>query len=176
MNVGASHADGEILLFLSADTRLPDNAIKHIVQAINNGSHWGRFEVGFDSPHIPFRWLASVINGCARVTGIMLGQQAMFMTRTAFQRVGGFPDIDWLANTAISVRLKTIGDPACLGATTISPTRRWQRAEIFQDLVLKRRVPRPYFFGAASSVGRALLSLILMLMALFPESLMLLPK
>lgn len=176
MNVGANRTNGEILLFLSANAHLPDNAIKQMLQAVNKGSQWGRFEVGFDSSHVSYRWLAAVINWCARVTGIMLSQQALFMTREAFQRVGGFPDIALLECAAISVRLKKIGSPAYLHDTAIFSVSGRQRLAICRSRGEGWRLWRSYFFGTDFAVGCTLLSLIVMLMGLLPENILFLLK
>lgn len=166
MNVGASHANGDILLFLSADAHLPANAIKQILQAVNSGHQWGRFEVNFDSPHYAFEWLAMLINGCARATGIVLGHQALFMTRAAFQAVGGFPDIAYLESSAISVRLRKIGHPACLRDHVTLSARSWQRPGVFLPSLWMRRLRWQPLLSAAVQAGGAPLLLILALRAM----------
>jgi len=70
MNCGAAQAQADMLLFLHADTRLPDNALNLILQAVADGYQWGRFDVSFDSPQPVFRLIAFMMNQRSRLTGI----------------------------------------------------------------------------------------------------------
>ncbi|MDO9009463.1 MAG: TIGR04283 family arsenosugar biosynthesis glycosyltransferase, partial [Thiobacillus sp.] len=88
MNVGAARANGLALLFLHADTRLPDDALRAVDRALNR-HRWGRFNVRFESRR-PLLWLvARMMNLRSRLTGIATGDQALFVTRAAFESVGG---------------------------------------------------------------------------------------
>lgn len=93
VNIGAAGAQAEVLLFLHADTVLPDSAINLIVQAVAEGYLWGRFYVSFDSPQPVFKLIAFMMNWRSRLTGIATGDQSLFMTRQAFDKVAGFPEI-----------------------------------------------------------------------------------
>jgi len=81
MNCGADQAQGDVLLFLHADTRLPDNVLNLILQAVADGYQWGRFNISFDSPQPVFRLIAFMMNWRSRLTSIATGDQALFMTR-----------------------------------------------------------------------------------------------
>jgi rSAM/selenodomain-associated transferase 2 len=93
MNQGAAHASGDLLLFLHADTRLPDGALSAIARSLcSSGAVWGRFDVVIEGTHPMLRVVAALMNRRSRWTGIATGDQAMFVTRAAFDAVGGFPD------------------------------------------------------------------------------------
>lgn len=148
MNCGAARAQADVLLFLHADTRLPDNAVNLIMQAAADGYHWGRFDIGFDNPQPIFRLIAFMMNRRSRLTGIATGDQALFITRQAFQAVAGFPDIALMEDIAISTRLKKLGRPCCIDAKVVTSARRWQQQGVFRTILLMWRLRLHYFFGA----------------------------
>jgi rSAM/selenodomain-associated transferase 2 len=148
MNCGAAGAQADVLLFLHADTHLPDNAVNLILQAVADGYHWGRFDISFDNPRPIFSLIAFMMNRRSRLTGIATGDQALFITRQAFQTIAGFPDIALMEDIAISTRLKKLGRPCCIDAKVITSARRWQQQGVFRTILLMWRLRLRYFFGA----------------------------
>jgi rSAM/selenodomain-associated transferase 2 len=148
MNCGAAAAQTDVLLFLHADTRLPDNAINLILQAVAEGYHWGRFDVSFDSPQPVFKLIAFMMNWRSRLTGIATGDQAMFMTQQAFDAVSGFPEIALMEDIAISASLKKLGIPCCLTEQVITSARRWQQHGTVKTILQMWWLRLCYFFGA----------------------------
>ena len=147
MNAGAAAALCDVLLFLHADTRLPDNADRLISDALaRSGRVWGRFDVQFERGALPL--IAGMMNLRSRLTGIATGDQAIFVTRDAFERAGGFPPIALMEDVAMSGRLKRLSRPVCLPArVTISP-RRWQKNGIIKTVLLMWRLRLAFYFGA----------------------------
>jgi len=148
MNLGAQQAQADVLLFLHADTRLPDQAIALILSAVEQGWSWGRFDVQFDSPQAIFKLIAGMMNARSRLTGIATGDQAIFITRQAFQAVGGFPEIALMEDIAISAALKKLGKPCCLKTKVVTAARRWQQHGILRTILLMWCLRLRYFFGA----------------------------
>ncbi len=148
MNCGAAGAQADVLLFLHADTVLPDNAVTLIVRAVAEGYHWGRFDVSFDSPQPIFKLIAFMMNWRSRLTSIATGDQALFMTRSAFDAVGGFPEIALMEDIAASASLKKLGRPCCLTDQVITSARRWQQHGIVKTILLMWWLRLCYFFGA----------------------------
>lgn len=148
MNAGACQAQADVLLFLHADTRLPDNAAKLILQAIASGATWGRFDVQFDSEQAVFKWIALMMNWRSRLTGIATGDQTIFMTRQAFNAVGGFADIALMEDIAISSALKKLGKPDCIKARVTTSARRWRTHGILRTIVLMWRLRLCFYLGA----------------------------
>src|ERR1700736_3505312 len=117
MNAGAAAAAGDVLLFLHADTCLPRAGDRLVVATLERSKRaWGRFDVTIAGRSPFLRVVAAMMNLRSRLTGIATGDQAMFMTRDAFARAGGFPDIPLMEDIVLSRRLKAIGAPACLSA------------------------------------------------------------
>jgi rSAM/selenodomain-associated transferase 2 len=148
MNCGAAQAAADVLLFLHADTQLPDDAVGLIMHAIADGYQWGRFDVVFDNPQPIFKLIAFMMNQRSRLTGIATGDQCLFVTRQAFQAVGDFPKIALMEDIAISTQLKKHSKPCCLKAKVITSARRWQQHGVFKIILLMWRMRLAYFFGA----------------------------
>lgn len=149
MNAGAAIAAGDVLLFLHADTRLPDGGLEHVAAALAKGHRWGRFDVRLSGPHPLLRLVERMMNLRSRLTGIATGDQAMFMTREAFEGVGGFPDIPLMEDIAISKTLKTrFGRPACLRGPAVTSSRRWEQGGVVRTILLMWRLRLAYFLGA----------------------------
>lgn len=151
MNAGAAQGNADILLFLHADTQLPAGAANLILQAVQRGYHWGRFDVRFDSRKTIFRIIAFMMNLRSRLTGIATGDQALFITRQAFQTVNGFADIALMEDIAISTALKKLGRPCCLSEKAVTSARRWRQYGILKTIFLMWCLRLAYFFGADPS-------------------------
>ena len=147
MNAGAASAKGDVLLFLHADTRLPENADTLIADGLARGKRaWGRFDLRFDDGGW-LRLVAFMMNWRSWATGICTGDQAMFMTRAAFDEIGGFPTIALMEDVAASARLKRIGRPLCLSAHVTTSGRRWRQHGVWRTILLMWRLRLAYFFG-----------------------------
>ena len=117
MNAGAALARGNILLFLHADTKLPNNADTLVREGLErSGRNWGRFDVQIDDGPL-LRLVALSMNLRSRITGVATGDQAMFVSRAAFVAAGGFPPIALMEDIALSTLLKrAAGPPASKGS------------------------------------------------------------
>jgi rSAM/selenodomain-associated transferase 2 len=149
MNAGAAAANGDVLLFLHADTRLPPEADRLVTDLFAQAERlWGRFDVTIAGRSPLLRIVAAMMNWRSRVTGIATGDQAMFMTRDAFARAGGFPDIALMEDVVMSRRLKAIGSPACLAARATTSGRRWDRDGVVRTIFMMWRLRFAFFLGA----------------------------
>ena len=151
MNAGARAAiddDADVLLFLHADCGLPDSADHLIDTALRtSGRAWGRFDVRIDGPRA-LAIIAAMMNLRSRLTGICTGDQAIFVTRLAFQQLSGFAPIALMEDVEFSKRAKRLSRPAALSACVLTSGRRWQRHGIWRTIVLMWRFRAAYFFGA----------------------------
>jgi rSAM/selenodomain-associated transferase 2 len=150
MNHGAHAARGEVLLFLHADTRLPFSALADIRTAMADPRCvGGRFDVCLDRDEWTFRLIGTLVNLRSRLTKGATGDQAIFVRRTVFEALGGFPDLPLMEDIALSRLLKRQGRVACLHSQVITSARRWQQDGIWRT-VLKMWAFRLLFLAGVS--------------------------
>jgi rSAM/selenodomain-associated transferase 2/rSAM/selenodomain-associated transferase 1 len=149
MNAGARASRGDTLLFLHADTILPAMADALVARAIEGGAQWGRFDVRIDGTHPLLRLVERLMNWRSWLTGIATGDQAIFVRRDVFERLGGFPEIPLMEDIALSRRLRRIAPPACLHEPVMTSGRRWEKHGVLRTILLMWRLRAAYFFGAA---------------------------
>lgn len=155
MNIGASHASGDILIFLHADTYLPEHALQLIEQHLGN-KQWGRFNIRLSGDHFMLKVIAWMMNRRSRLTGIATGDQVIFVTKAAFVEAGHYPEIDLMEDIALSKALKKISPPICLNAKVTSSGRRWKRYGIYRTILLMWSLRLRYFLGADPQLLAAL--------------------
>lgn len=148
MNAGAAASRGDILLFLHADTLLPPAGVAAVMAAIEDGAQWGRFDVRIAGQAPLLRVVARMMNWRSRLTGIATGDQAMFVTRAAFDAVGGFPPIALMEDIALSRALRRLGRPASLAARVVTSGRRWDENGAWRTIFLMWRLRAAFFLGA----------------------------
>jgi rSAM/selenodomain-associated transferase 2 len=146
MNAGATAATGRVLVFLHADTRLPADADRLVCDGLaRSGRAWGRFDVRIAGTHPLLPLVAAAMNLRSKATGIVTGDQAMFVTREAFGP--GFPDIPLMEDIAMSKRLKQCGLPLRLAGPVVTSGRRWERHGVLRTILLMWWLRSAYFFG-----------------------------
>lgn len=148
-NAGAAAADGDVLLFLHADTRLPADADRLILAGLAaGGAGWGRFDVRLSGRAPMLRVVERMISLRSRATGIATGDQAIFIRRDWWARAGGFPPIPLMEDVALSTTLRRMGRPLCLRAAVTTSSRRWEQRGIWRTILLMWRLRAEYALGA----------------------------
>jgi rSAM/selenodomain-associated transferase 2 len=149
MNAGAGVAQGDVLLFLHADTRLPGDADRLIRDGLTRtGRAWGRFDIAIAGCSVLLPMVAFTMNLRSRLTCIATGDQAMFVTRDAFVQAGGFADIALMEDIDLSKRLKRISPPLCLRERVTTSGRRWDQHGVLRTVLLMWRLRLGYVLGA----------------------------
>lgn len=149
MNAGAALARGDVLMFLHADTRLPDDADRLVLDGLaQSGCAWGRFDVAIEGTHRLLPVVANAMNLRSRLTGITTGDQAMFVARAAFDGVGGFPEIALMEDITLARNLKRLSRPLSLRARVRTSGRRWESRGVMRTILTMWRLRAAYFFGA----------------------------
>jgi len=150
MNAGARAARGDQLLFVHADTRLPDGALAAVKRAlVDPGVVGGRFDVAFDSARPILKVVAWFMNTRSRLTGICTGDQAIFVRRSVFEALGGYPDIPLMEDVELSKRLKRRGRLEALRLRVTTSARKWERDGPIRTILLMWTLRILYFCGAA---------------------------
>ncbi len=129
MNRGAELASGDILLFLHADTELPVNALVMIKKVMEDGRLVaGAFMLGIRSERRIFRITEKYVSLRTRVTRIPFGDQAIFIRRDYFEKIGGYKDISLMEDVELMARIKKRGDRiSIISARVLTSARRWER-------------------------------------------------
>jgi rSAM/selenodomain-associated transferase 2 len=149
MNAGAAAATGEVLLFLHADCRLPEDADRMIAAALRDPRrHWGRFDVAIEGRHPLLPVIAWFMNRRSRLTGICTGDQGIFVRAATFLACGGYPPLALMEDLAFSKRLKAHGWPAALPGPIVASGRRWETRGTLRTVLLMWRLRLAYFLGA----------------------------
>lgn len=150
MNAGAREAAGDVLLFLHADTQLPDGAAAAIAAELAGPDVvGGRFDVRFDSPRPVFRMIAWFMNVRSRWTGICTGDQAIFVRRASFEAAGGYPDIALMEDIELSRRLRRRGRLGALRLRVTTSARKWEREGPLRTIVLMWTLRWLHFWGVS---------------------------
>lgn len=109
---------------------------------------WGRFDVQLSGRHPLLRLVERGMNVRSRLTGIATGDQGPFVSRAAFERVGGFPSLALMEDIALSAALRRLAPPVCLRARLLASSRRWETRGIMRTIVLMWRLRLAYALGA----------------------------
>ncbi len=150
MNTGAAAANGNILWFVHADTRMSTDTDVLLTEALHDSTKvWGRFDIRLSGDALALRIIEQMMNWRSRLSGIATGDQGIFMHRDTFVQIGGFADIPLMEDIEISKRLKrAAGRPLCLPRKLTTSSRRWERRGILRTMVLMWRLRLAYWMGA----------------------------
>ncbi len=148
MNAGARIAQGDVLWFLHADCLSPMDVDNLILNALKKkDAVWGRFDVCLSGSGLLYRIIEFMMNSRSRITGIVTGDQGIFVTQNTFTQAGGFPDIPLMEDIAISKRLRAYGRPVCLQHKLTTSSRRWERRGVWHTILMMWRLRLAYALG-----------------------------
>ena len=131
-NAGAAAARGDILLFLHADVWLDSGAIEGVEAAISAGYIGGAFKQRIEGEHLLYRLIECAANFRAKRLKIFYGDGGIFVQRTYFDRVGGFPDIPIMEEIGFSRKLCRHGKVTLVEPGIHISPRRWQKNGILR--------------------------------------------
>ncbi len=150
MNSGARVATGEVLLFLHADTLLPDDAFCAIEHALNaQNVVGGAFRVCFNCDQWPYRLVACTTNLRSRIRKIFTGDQAYFVRSASFHTIGGFPDQPLMEDIEIINRLRKIGKVVLLPQYVTTSARRHEKIGLIRSVLFMWYLRTLYKFGTS---------------------------
>lgn len=149
MNAGAKFANGDILLFLHADTHLPEKAISAVEKIIGDGADGGCFSLKVDSPHLPLTVASQFINLRTKVTHVATGDQTIFVRRKIFDELGGYADIPLMEDLDFTRRLKKMGNFAPLDLEVSTSSRRWEKLGVYKTILLMWLLKTLYYIGVS---------------------------
>jgi len=148
MNAAVPYAHGAVLLFLHADTRLPDGAIGQIETAFRRmPCLWGRFDVRIEGRHPMLAVVARMMNLRSRLTAVCTGDQCIFVSRELFLRAGGYPEIALMEDIALSKRPRRCARMTALPGPVVTSGRRWEKNGVWRTIILMWWLRLRFFLG-----------------------------
>lgn len=136
MNQGGALASGSILWFIHADTSVPESSAEYILESISTEKPWGRFDIRFDNPSAGMKLVAYAINLRSGLTGVCSGDQAIFLLRSQFHKMGGFPDIPLLEDIALTKKLRREAQAIRIRTPVTTSARRWETRGFLRTITL----------------------------------------
>lgn len=148
MNAGATAASGEVLVFLHADTRLPDGFHRQIFSALNpKGVVAGAFRLAIDSRAWGIRFIERMADLRSRYLQLPYGDQALFMKKSIFEAIGGFADLPIMEDFILVRRLRRTGQIVTLPAAVTTSPRRWQHFGILKTWLVNQMIVIAFYLG-----------------------------
>ena len=125
MNAGAALAQGETLLFLHCDTKLPTGALREIEDIMRPGDvTGGAFLHSFDCEDRFSRFISFSANTRAKTAKLFFGDQCIFIRREVFERMGGYADMPLFEDWDMSRRMRAYGRVAVIETPVVTSGRR----------------------------------------------------
>ena len=148
MNAGARASHGDAIAFVHADTVVPPTFAADIASALADSAVvGGRFDVKLDDDALPYRIIGAMISLRSRLSRTGTGDQAIFVRRAVFDRLGGFPELELCEDLEFSRRMKRAGRVACLRARVTTSARRWNRDGVVRTVVRMWLIRAMYLLG-----------------------------
>jgi len=149
MNTGAELANGDIFLFLHADTYLPENAISAVEEAVGLGADGGCFSLKIDSSRLPLRISSQLMTRRTKITSVATGDQTIFVRRKTFDELGGYADMPLMEDLDFTRRLKKVGTFVILDSKVLTSARRWEEWGIYKTILLMWLLRSLYYLGVS---------------------------
>lgn len=140
LNAGAARAQGDVLVFLHADTSIEACSGRRIADALSSfgvsgGCH--RFQVEPPAPRLTrYALLEAGVNLRTRLFRTATGDQAIFARRDRFWEVGGFPDYPLFEDVTLVRRLRGVGRFERVDASAYTSRRRWENRGFWRTVAL----------------------------------------
>lgn len=148
MNTGAALASGDVFWFLHADSLVSERAAEALLLSdLRERDGWGRFDVRLSGKRLLLRVVETLINWRSRISGIATGDQGIFISRTLFERNGGFADLPLMEDVELSRRLKREISPLCLSEKLMTSSRRWEQRGVLKTIALMWYLRLAYSLG-----------------------------
>jgi rSAM/selenodomain-associated transferase 2 len=149
MNEGAAHAKGDILIFLHADTFLPNNALSLIQTALEDERYaGGAFTLQIQSQISFLRMIAAYSTLRSKITHAPYGDQVIFLRKAYFDAIGGYADIPLMEDVELMRRIKKKkGQIVILPHPVITSDRRWHEEGPIYTLLRDNIIIFLYFCG-----------------------------
>lgn len=138
MNYAAKHAKADILLFLHADTELPEDAFVLIEQALK-----GAFSLAYKHNAFIYKLISFLTTLRSKILHLPYGDQAIFLTKAEFESVGGYEELPILEDVKLAQKIR----PKVLKQKVLTDPRRYEHNGIFRTVLKHRLIMFGYALG-----------------------------
>ncbi len=151
MNSGASVARGEVLIFLHADTELPPRALEKIDFLMERGDYvGGAFDLGIKSDKFIFKVIGTLSSLRSRLNRIPYGDQAIFIRREFFKKIGGYKETPLMEDVELMRRIRKSGNKIWIFYDRVMTSpRRWEREGVIYCTFRNWTLQTLYFLGVS---------------------------
>ena len=151
MNAGAAAANGDVLLFLHADTELPNSVFLVIEEALTSSKVVaGAFHLCFNCDRLPYKLVAFMTNLRSQTFTVFTGDQAYFIRKTSFHAIEGYPDQPLMEDLEIIARLRRIGTVLLVPHYVKTSARRHEKIGLFKSVLFMWYLRTLYKFGVSA--------------------------
>ena len=148
MNAGAEVAEGRFLLFLHADTRLPEGFDGHVRRILTgSGVAAGAFQLQIDAPSARLRLIEKAANWRSRYLQMPYGDQAIFLRKELFREMGGFPDLPIMEDFQLIRRLQGEGRIVITPVAVVTSARRWKKLGALRTTLFNQMMILGFYLG-----------------------------
>jgi len=148
MNAGAEAAKGEFLVFLHADTCLPEGFDHHVRRILTqSGVAAGAFQLQIDAPSARWRFIEKMANWRSQYLQKPYGDQAIFLRAELFREIGGFPDLPIMEDFELMRRLKGRGRIVIAPAAALTSARRWEKLGALRTTLINQLMILGFYLG-----------------------------
>lgn len=137
----------DVLLFLHADTHLPEGFPQTVRATLADGCVAGAFRLRIDGEHPGLRWVEWGANLRSRLLALPYGDQALFLPARRFYDMGGFADVPWMEDIEFVRRLRRTGRIAIAPTAVTTSARRWQSWGILRTTLIHQACLAGYLLG-----------------------------
>jgi rSAM/selenodomain-associated transferase 2 len=148
MNLGAAASNGDILLFLHADTHLPEGFNGHIHQCLRDPLVVaGAFRLRLAPPIKGSAFIEKMANLRAEKWRLPYGDQAIFVLTNKFKELGGYKEIPLLEDVDLVRRLRTVGRLAVIPVPVVTSSRRWKKLGVWKTTWINQMILAGFLLG-----------------------------
>jgi rSAM/selenodomain-associated transferase 2/rSAM/selenodomain-associated transferase 1 len=151
MNKGSANAAGDILLFLHADTILPEKGFDKIISVMKTGKYAaGAFNYDIESRNLFLRFIYYTSYLRSKISRITYGDQGIFIRKDYFEKIGGYPEIPIMEEVELMKKVKKNKDKIYILKDGVKTSaRRYEEEGIIYGWLRNHRVRILYFFGVS---------------------------
>jgi len=149
MNAGAAVATGDTLLFLHADTLLPDGYVQGIEKSLDDDNIAGAFRLRIDGRGVGLRAVEWGANLRSKLLQLPYGDQALFMRSKTFFELGGYRKLPIMDDFELVQRLRRIGKVTLSNDAVCTSSRRWKKTGILRTTIINQVCILAYRLGVS---------------------------